>query len=183
LARDVAAEHPPGRRGRLPHGAGAPFGTRHSQEDALLKILDRYLLGQFLSWSAIGLATFVLLFVVVDLFEKIDIFVDYKTSLPTIVRFYAYGLTTIITQVLPVALLLGALLSLGQLRKFGELTAMQASGRSPWRLAVPLLLAALLLSILQYGLNERFAADHYLQKERILTEDIKKLSAADRESQ
>jgi lipopolysaccharide export system permease protein len=148
-----------------------------------VKILDRYLLGQFLSWSAIGLATFVLLFVVVDLFEKIDIFVDYKTPVTTIVKFYAYGLTTIITQVLPVALLLGALLSLGQLRKFGELTAMQASGRSPWRLAAPLLLAALFLSILQYGLNERFAADHYLQKERILTEDIKKLSAADRESQ
>ncbi|MEZ4653610.1 MAG: LptF/LptG family permease [Candidatus Eisenbacteria bacterium] len=148
-----------------------------------MKILDRYLLRQFLAWSAIGLVTFVLLFVVVDLFEKIDLFVDYKTPVGTIARFYAYGLTTIITQVLPVSLLLGALLSLGQLRKFNELTAMQASGRSPWRLSRPLLAAALLLSIAQYGLNERFAAEHYLEKQRILTEEIKKLSAADRESQ
>lgn len=148
-----------------------------------MRILDRYLLGQFLGWSAIGLGTLVAFFIVVDLFERIDVFVDYRTPLPIILRFYAYGLTTILIQVVPLVLLLGTLLSLGQLRRFQELTAMQASGCSPWRLARPLLLAALLVSIAQYGVAEMFAADHYAEKQRILTEEIKRLSGADRESQ
>lgn len=148
-----------------------------------MRILDRYLLGQFLGWSFISLGTLVAFFIVVDLFERIDVFVDYKTPVPVIVRFYAYGLTTILIQVLPLVLLLGTLLSLGQLRRFQELTAMQASGCSPWRLARPLLLTGLVVSLAQYGIAERYSAEHYAKKQRILTEEIKRLSGADRESQ
>ena len=148
-----------------------------------MRLLDRYLLGQFLSWFAASLATLLTLFVVIDLFERLDIFVDYKTPLPVIARFYAYGLTNILTQVLPLAMLLGATLSLGQLRKNNELTAMQSSGQSPWRLTRPLLIVAAFLSAGQYLLNERYAPNHYVENKRILMEEIKKISAADPQSQ
>jgi lipopolysaccharide export system permease protein len=147
-----------------------------------MRILDRYLLWQFLAWTTLGGLTFTLLFIIVDLFEKLDLFVDYKTPIWTVIRYYAYGFTTILSQIIPLALLLGSLLSLGQLRKNNELTAMQASGQSPWRLARPLLACALLFSLGQYFMNERYAASNYAEHQRILTEEIKKLSEADRES-
>ncbi|MEZ4649144.1 MAG: LptF/LptG family permease [Candidatus Eisenbacteria bacterium] len=148
-----------------------------------MRLLDRYLLGQFLAWLFASLLSLVMLFIVIDLIERLDTFVDYKTPFPVIARYYGYGLTTILTQILPLSMLLGAILSLGQLKKTNELTAMQSAGQSPWRLARPLLLAGLLLSAAQYVLNERYAPYHYVENKRILMEEIKKISTADRESQ
>lgn len=148
-----------------------------------MKLLDRYLLGQFLAWFLGSLFALVMLAVLFDLFERLDVFVDYRTPLPVIARFYGYGLTTILAQILPYAMLLGAVLSLGQLHRHNELTAMQASGQSPWRLARPLVIVALLLCAMQYVVNEGFAPYHYVENKRILMEEIKKISAADPESQ
>ena len=46
-----------------------------------MRILDRYLLREFILYSLLGIATFVALFIVVDLFEKLDIFVDHRTPI------------------------------------------------------------------------------------------------------
>jgi len=71
---------------------------------------------------------------------------------------------------------------LSQLRKHNELTAMQGSGESPWRLARPLLLAGFIISLAQYALNESIVPSFYSEQKRILTEDIKRQSVADRQS-
>jgi lipopolysaccharide export system permease protein len=147
-----------------------------------VKILDRYLLREFVLYSLLGISTFVALFILVDLFEKLDIFVDHRTPLLTVARLYAYGLPSILTQVLPVAVLLGALLGLSTLRKNNEITAMQGAGQSPWRLARPLLLAALALSIAQYGMNELIGPQAHARQQRILAEEIKGQSDPGREN-
>lgn len=147
-----------------------------------MRILDRYLLREFVLFSLLGIVTFVALFVVVDLFEKLDIFVDHRTPMLTVLRFYAYGLPSTLTQVLPVAVLLGTLLGLSTLRKNNEITAMQGAGQSPWRLARPLLLAALVISIAQYGMNELVGPQAHLRQRKILAEEIKGQTDPDREN-
>lgn len=147
-----------------------------------MRILDKYLLRQFVGWTAIGLGGFISLTIVIDLFERIDTFVDYRTPFLTIARYYAYGLTTAIAQILPIALLLGTILGINSLRKFNEVTAMQASGQSPWRLAVPLIVTALLFCTAQYAVNETYGSAHYAESKRILNEEIKKRSEAEQES-
>jgi lipopolysaccharide export system permease protein len=147
-----------------------------------MRILDRYLLREFLAYSLLGIVTFEALFVIVDLFEKLDIFVDHGTSLLTVLRYYGQGLPTTLTEILPVSLLLGALLGLSQLRKHNEVTAMQGSGQSPWRLARPLLIVALFISVAQYAMNELIGPQSYAEQRRIMSEDIKQQSDADRDS-
>lgn len=147
-----------------------------------MRILDRYLVREYLNYCILGILTFVGLFIVVDLFEKLDVFVDHKAGAALVARYYLYGAGTIITQVLPIALLLGSILSLSQLRKYNELTAMQGSGQSPWRLARPLLLAGLAFSIGQYALNEGLGPKMYEGQKRILNEEIKRLSGSDSQS-
>jgi lipopolysaccharide export system permease protein len=147
-----------------------------------MRILDRYLLREFLAYSVLGILCFEALFVIVDLFEKLDIFVDHRTPILTVLRYYGHGLPTTLTEILPVSLLLGALLGLSQLRKHNEVTAMQGSGQSPWRLARPLLLVAALVSIGQYAMNELIGPQSYAEQRRIMTEEIKQQVEADRDS-
>ncbi len=116
---------------------------------------------------------FVGIFVIVDLFEKIDTFVDNKASLPLVVRYYFWNLPVILIQIVPLACLLGSILSLGQMRRFNELTAMQGSGISPLRIATPMLAAALLLAGFDYGLGEWVVPRAYTSQDRIMKVQIK----------
>jgi lipopolysaccharide export system permease protein len=59
---------------------------------------------------------------------------------------------------------------------------MQGAGQSPWRLARPLLLAALALSIAQYGMNELIGPQTHTRQRRILAEEVKGQSDPDREN-
>lgn len=146
-----------------------------------MRILDRYLLREFTAYSLLGLGSFISITIIVDLTEKLSRFVDYSTPVSTVLRYYAYGMPAVLTQMIPVAVLLGSLLSLGQLRKHNEITAMQSSGESPWRLARPLLILALLVSIAQYALNESVGPGAHVEQSRIMTEEVRR-QAADRSS-
>ena len=99
-----------------------------------MKILDRYLL--------LGIFGFIVIFMVVDIFEKIDVFLDHHAPFDLVARFYLYRAPEVVVQVLPVALLLATFLALGQLNKFGELTAMRAAGISLMRILVPVFAVA-----------------------------------------
>ena len=102
-----------------------------------MKILDRYLLREFLWYLVFGLIGFIAIFIVVDIFEKIDVFLDHRAAFPLVARFYLYKSPEVVVLVMPVALLLATFLALGQLNKFGELTAMRASGISLLRILAP----------------------------------------------
>jgi lipopolysaccharide export system permease protein len=140
----------------------------------MLRIMDRYILREFLLFLLLGMSTFVGLYLVVDLFEKIDVFVDHQAQASHILAYYANSLPLIIIQVLPVAMLLASILSLGQLRKFNEITAMQSSGLSPLRITRPLLLVALLITLVAYVVSEQVVPDSYQRQKSTLEVQIKK---------
>ena len=102
-----------------------------------VKILDRYVLREFLVYLTLGLVGFIVIFIVVDIFEKIDVFLDHRAAFTLVARFYLYRAPEVVVQVMPVALLLATFLALGQLNKFGELTAMRSSGLSVDRILLP----------------------------------------------
>src|SRR5438046_10260646 len=92
-----------------------------------MRILDRYLLREFLVYLALGLLGFIVIFVVVDLIEKMDVFLDHKAPWPLVAQYFVNLAPDVMVKMLPVALLLATFLSLGQLHKFGELNAMRPS--------------------------------------------------------
>lgn len=115
-----------------------------------MKLLDRYLLREYLVYLTLGLLGIVAIFAVVDVFEKIDVFLDHHAPLHLVARYYLFRLPEWLVQILPIAQLLATFLALGQLNKFGELTAMRTGGRSLLRILVPVLavaLAAVLVSV------------------------------------
>lgn len=145
-----------------------------------MRRLDRYVLRDFLLYSLMGLALFLGIYVLVDAFERLDVFVDNHASALLVIAYYMWGLPVILIQVLPIALLLGAILSLGQLRKTNEITAMQGAGISPVRIAAPLIILGFLISGAAYGLEEALVPDSYRSQTRILKEEIQKQQAQNR---
>src|SRR5262249_46379718 len=97
LARDVAAEHRAGNAGVVLDARGvrsparaAAAGAAWADPGGRVKILDRYLLREFLGYLALGLAGFIVIFVVVDIFEKLDVFLEHRAPAALVMRFYLF---------------------------------------------------------------------------------------------
>ena len=140
-----------------------------------MKILDRYLLREFLVYVALGLAGFIVIFIVVDIFENLDVFLEHRAPAVLVMRYYLYRAPEVVVQVLPVALLLATFLALGQLNKFGELTAMRIGGWSLIRILRPVfaigvgatIVALLLGELVVPGANRERYRIYNLQIQRI----------------
>lgn len=140
-----------------------------------MKRLDRYVLREFLNYVLLGLSGFVVIFIVVDIFEKISVFLDHQASIGTIARFYAALTPQVVVQVLPVALLLATFLALGQLNKFGELTAMRAAGVSLLRILRPVFGVAVAAALVSLLLGEFVVPGANQERDRLYNGQIQKI--------
>ncbi len=112
-----------------------------------MKLLDRYVLSHFLRVLVWALLAFACVFVLVDLFDHVDNFIDDDAQLLSIGKYYLYLLPRIIDLTLPVSMLLAALFTMGILSKNQEYTAMLSAGQSLARISRSILLFALLVAV------------------------------------
>lgn len=140
-----------------------------------MRILDRYVLREFLGYLLLGLLGFIAIFIVVDVFEKIDVFLDHQAPLHLITRFYLYRAPEVVVQVFPVALLLATFLALGQFNKFGELTAMRVAGRSLTSILLPVFAVGLASVGASLFLGEIVIPSANRERDRLYDEQIQKL--------
>ncbi|HEY2924618.1 MAG TPA: LPS export ABC transporter permease LptG, partial [Candidatus Eisenbacteria bacterium] len=139
-----------------------------------MRLLDRYLVREQVLSLVTGLLFFVAIFIVVDMFEKLDSFLDNKVPLPVVVHFYIVSIPGIVTMVLPMSMLLSCLLALGQIGRNNELTAMQAAGIGLTRIVAPLYLFALFVCIAVFATNETVMPRLNAIRNKIYRGDIKK---------
>lgn len=118
-----------------------------------MKILDFYILKQFIRNFLFGLLCFVLIFILVDLFENIDKFIDKNLSNTLIVQYYLYFIPEILKLITPVSMLLATLFTFSRFNKYSELTAVNSAGISIYRFSVPLILFGLLVTLFSYYFN------------------------------
>ena len=117
-------------------------------------ILDRYVLKNYLLALLFTIISFVTIFVIVDMIEDMDKFIDKQVPVSIIILFYVYYLAEIIKLVLPVAVLMAALFSIGQMARHHELTPIKASGISLYRIFLPILIFVIFLSVFSFYFNE-----------------------------
>jgi lipopolysaccharide export system permease protein len=138
-----------------------------------MRLLDRYVLLEFVKLLLLSLFAFVIIFAIVDLFEKIQDFMDGHASALIVARYYAYQIPWVTVQVLPVALLMATFLTLGQMSKFNELTAMVTSGLSTMRIIVPLFGVGLVCVLASFYLNEMVVPQATVHREEILETEVR----------
>jgi lipopolysaccharide export system permease protein len=111
-----------------------------------MKLLDRYLIRQFITTAVFSLVAVLLVFIVIDAMEKIDDFIDKQAAWGIIVIYYVYFVPEIIKLIIPVAMLLASLFVTARLSTQNELTAMKSAGVSLYRIMLPFVAVALMVS-------------------------------------
>jgi lipopolysaccharide export system permease protein len=118
-----------------------------------VKLIDRYIVRQFLNTALFSLIAVLLVFVVIDAMEKLDDFLDRQATWDIILRYYIFFTPEIIKLIIPVAMLLSALFVTARLSTQNELTAMKSGGFSLYRITAPYACVALIVSVLSVYFN------------------------------
>lgn len=116
-------------------------------------ILDRYVIGQYLKALLFGLLAFSVIFILVDMIENLDDFIDQNVPTHVIGLYYVYFLPRIFSLMVPVAMLLSALFVVGRMSNNNETTIIKCAGRSLYRFMVPLLVIGVLVSGVMLGFD------------------------------
>jgi len=145
-----------------------------------MRRLDRYLLRQYLRALLLGLVAFLVIFIVIDFFEKLGDYIDRDTPWLIVAKLYLFKTPYITVLILPIAMLLASLFTLGRLSRDSELTAMLAAGVPLPRLLAPLLGLAALVSLASYFFNDRVVTRANLALEELQRYEVRREPRADR---
>ncbi len=122
-----------------------------------MRLLDRYVGMQFLKIFAVCVLGVPLMFMVIDLTDNIDRFIDQGVTRLQVSLHYMYQFPYQSLLAFPIASLLASVFTVSALTKRFEITAMKAGGVSFYRFAVPLLVLSTMLSFVALGLTELVA--------------------------
>ena len=137
---------------------------------AMLKLMDLYILKQFFSKLVATTIAFIVIFIVVDIIDHLDKFIDASMPAVAILKYYIHTIPWFVSIGFPMAMLLSTVFTLSILQKNSELTAIKASGVGFRRIATPLLIVGFIFSFLSFGFDNYVVTSHY-QKRLLLEED------------
>jgi lipopolysaccharide export system permease protein len=119
-----------------------------------MRILDRYVLREFIVSQLVALSVLVVMVIIVDLWERMDTYLDHNATAGEVLRFHVASIPYTIMIALPVSFLLGTIFGVGRLARRNELNAFRCAGISLPRLLEPLLVLGALFSFFSLGFNE-----------------------------
>ena len=139
------------------------------------RILQRYVLVEFLRLFLLSLSSLIFIYLVVLFFQKMNIFIKNQAPFHLIFEYLALKIPLVTFQwTMPYAILLATLLTLGNLSRHSELTAMKAGGVSLYRITFPLLIVALILSFVSFLGNEYLVPYSNVQTKYLLDLRVRK---------
>ncbi len=120
----------------------------------MIGILGRYVGREYVRYLVLALASFVVIYLVVDFFDRIGRFTEKGVPAGVVAEYFLSRVPASAVQVMPIALLLASQLSLLLMSRHNEVVAMRACGVSPAAIIAPLLLLATIVSAGTLVLNE-----------------------------
>lgn len=139
-----------------------------------MKILDRYILGEFFRFLAMVLLLFILLFMVVDFFERLRSFISHHAAVKHVLAYVVCQIPMIISLILPVAVMMATMATLSIFSKNSEITAMKATGISLYRIGAPILFVSCLLTVALFFFSEWVTPIANQKVSHIMRVEIKK---------
>ncbi|MFZ0746569.1 MAG: LPS export ABC transporter permease LptG [Terracidiphilus sp.] len=128
--------------------------VRSGSRGVFPRILDEYVLREFLSMLFLVLAGFVMLMLVFTFFELIGDILRNHIPLTTVGAYLINLTPSMIYLISPLAVLIAVLVTFGVLNRNSEIIAMKATGISLYRLVVPIVSIAAILSLCLFLFDE-----------------------------
>ena len=118
-----------------------------------MRLLDRYVLRNFLQAYAYCIAGFISIWLIFDASDNISTFLEDRISLKIVGEYYLTQVPQILVILLPVSLLLALLFCLGRMSRTNEIVSMLTAGVSVPRVIAPLVVIGLLTTAASSALN------------------------------
>lgn len=134
--------------------------------------IDRYILNLFWTSFAAGLVIFVSLFLATDVMSTVIRFNNVDGAV--FVTYYSYYLPEVIHKMLPVASVVGMVLTISTLNKGSELIALFASGMSLFRISRWIFISLALLALVDFVSSDKLLPSFMRQKNFVYYNDIEK---------
>ncbi len=123
-----------------------------------MRLLDRYIVRNFLQPYIYCILGFLSIWLIFDISDNSSTIFDERAPLGLVLHFYWTQVPQVLVILLPVSLLLALLFSLGRMSRSNEIVSMLTAGVSVPRLVLPLLLIGLLTTGVTLALNYSLAA-------------------------
>ena len=135
-----------------------------------MRLLDRYVLGNFLQAYLYCIAGFISIWLIFDISDNISTLLDERVGLLLAVRYYLTQVPQVFIILLPVSLLLALLFSLGRMSRSNEIVSMLTAGVSLPRILLPLIALGLLTVAATMALNYSLAPHAELVRKTFFSE-------------
>jgi len=129
---------------------------RTAPRNVFPRILDEYVVREFLNTFFLVLCGFVLLMLVFTFFEIMGDILRNHIPVSAVGAYLLNLAPSMIYQIAPLAVLIGVLVTFGVLNRNSEIVAMKATGISLYRLVIPILCIAAMLSISLFLFDDYF---------------------------
>ncbi|MCL5670938.1 MAG: LPS export ABC transporter permease LptG [Acidobacteria bacterium] len=158
-------------RSEKPRRLRATEKTRPSKlRSSVFQILDLYVLSSWLFYLAILLVAFTGIYMIFDFFQHLGDIVRNHIPLLTVLEYYGYLTPQVVYLLLPLCVLVATLVSFGLLTKSNEIIAVKSAGISLYRIAVPVLIVAGVLSFGMFALGNNYLPNTNQRQDAILNE-------------
>jgi len=139
-----------------------------------MKILNRYLLREFFRLLFFCEGIFLFLFLTVDFLQKIDNFIEAKTSNEVMLLYFAYKVPFVAMSMLPPAALISVIILFSSMGKRNEIAALKASGISVLKVCRTILAASLFIVTGVFVFSETVVPHTSSESNRIWNVDVQK---------
>ncbi len=133
-----------------------PRAKRKRPRSVFPRILDEYIMREFLTMFCVVLTGFVMLMIVFTFFDLIGDILRNHPAMATVGAYLVNLTPSMLYQIAPLAVLIAALVSFSVLNRNSEIVAMKATGISLYRLVIPIVSIAMALAIALFLFGEYY---------------------------
>lgn len=140
-----------------------------------MRILDKYILKEFIKGFLLCLVALIFVYIIVDLFDHISRFIDKDVGVFGVLQYYTYELPSAVNLLCPIAILVACFVSIGNMSRHFELVAIRGSGVNPLRITLPLIILGCIVMICMFFSGQTLVPRSLEAKEKFKREKINKL--------
>ena len=127
-------------------------------------LLDYYVIKKFITNFLFVIISFTIIFIIVDIIDNIDKFVNRGISNEEIITYYYLSIPWYISIALPMTILISTIICFVTMQKNNELTALKASGISIWRTSAVLLTSGVLMCFFSFYFDNTIVVNAFEKK-------------------
>jgi lipopolysaccharide export system permease protein len=133
---------------------GDDDGALPAKGPRMIRLLDRYVVRQFLSTFIMLVLGLPLLFIIGDITDNIDTYMERGIPAGRMALGYVYQFPLFVVYAFPIAALVATVFTIGGMTRHQEITAAKAGGVSFYRIFLPIGLLSVILAAAALGLGE-----------------------------